>query len=484
MPDSEQDKEAASEAQEQEAEKEGPHAEVERIGPCECVIRIEADADYLRSRYQEELESLQSEVSLPGFRRGRAPVGLVEKRMGSAVRSDLISSVVTEAYDEAVEKENLRVVEQVDAPDLENLTWEPGQPVQVAFRCEVMPELELHDGDYKGLKVDVPVLEVTDDLLKEELERFVEQFATWEDASGGADWDDYVEAGVSLIEGPEWKETIGFYPRAERIGPFVAEGIRAALLGAQVGQEVELEAELPEEARGQRKELDPLVGQKVRLKLRLERIMRRKVPALDDEFARKLGMESAGEIESFVRQRLERNLAAERESILRGMLVRALLDRVAFELPPSLVERAATEVRMRSLVRLLSQGVSREEAEERSGSETEDSRDAMVRRLKASYILARIAEKENIYVTESEVDEQVRSFASRQGWRQERARAYMEERGLLRSFREDLRENKTLEFLKQHAEPNELPLDEFRRRYGTERSGSGQDEQGEEERAE
>ncbi|KPK58572.1 MAG: hypothetical protein AMK73_09165, partial [Planctomycetes bacterium SM23_32] len=260
---------ADAEAPEQEAEK-GPTVTVERTGPCECVIRIEADADYLRERYQDELATLQETVKLPGFRQGHAPVGLVERRMASALRTDLISSVATEAYEQAVEEHDLTVVNEAEAPDLENFAWEPGQPAEFVYRCEVLPEVALEEGDYKGLKVEVPALEATAELQQREVERFAQQFATWEEVKGaGIDWDDYVEAAVSVPEA-DWAETIGFYPRSERVGPFAVEGIKGVLVGAGAGDEVEVEGELLEGEAGRRPELESLAGSKVRLKLSVQ----------------------------------------------------------------------------------------------------------------------------------------------------------------------------------------------------------------------
>ncbi|MHC4591901.1 MAG: trigger factor, partial [Planctomycetota bacterium] len=324
MPDAEDT--AAETEQEEEAAEPGPSATVERTGPYECVIRIQADADYLRDRYQEDLASLQTEVTLPGFRQGHAPVGLVERKMGSALRSDVISSVVAEAYDKAVEDHDLTVVAETDAPDLENFTWEPGQPAEFEFKLEVMPEVELEEKHYKGLEVDAPALEVTDELLQREMERFAQQFATWEEVTGaGIDWDDYVEAEVSAPD-VDWSETIGFYPRAERIGPFSAEGIKAALVGAKVGDDVEVEAELPEDQVGGREQLASLAGQNTMLKLALSHVTRRKVPELDDELAEKIGLSSAEEIEPIVRERLANALEQRKGEIVRQVAVEAALE--------------------------------------------------------------------------------------------------------------------------------------------------------------
>jgi trigger factor len=460
--------EAAEPAEEAPTEEEeaGPDVTVERTGSCECVIRIEADADFLRSRYQEELESLQREVKLPGFRQGKAPMGLVERRMGKSLRNDVISAVVSSAYDDALHEHDLTVVAEVDAPDLENVTWEPGQPAAFEFRCEVLPEVELTEDDYKGLDVKVPALEVTDEMLQHELDRFAQQFSTWNEVAGeDIDWDDYVEAEVSVPKA-DWSETIGFYPRAERIGPFAVEGLKGLVSSARAGSELDVGAEVDGEQIGGREALEALAGQKVDLHLTIGQVMRRHVPALDDELAKKIGMESADEIQPVVRERLEASLKQEKEQITRDLLVDALVSKKDVELPDSLVERATRDEQTRALVRMLRMGVPRQEAERRAVEGVDRARSGVGRRLKGTFLLRKVAENERIIVTESEVDSQIRGFAARQGWREERARSYMEERGMLRTLRDDMREARVIDFLLESAKVTEVSPEEFRATRG------------------
>jgi len=315
------------------ADEKGATATVEHTGPCECVIHIEARADYLEKRYREELQSVQAEVALPGFRRGKAPVTLVERRMGRTLKNDVVSSVISECFDEAVEENDLNIVSQTDAPELEELQWEPGQPIEVDFRCEVLPQLELDEETYKGLQVEVPVLEVDDELFEQEKKRFAQQFATWEEVKGkGIDWDDFVEVAASAPEAG-WAELEHFYPRSERIGPFKVEGIKAVLGEAKVGDELELDAEVDQELLPDFPELESLVGRKVTLKLTIRNAVRRHVPAIDDDLAKKIGLENVAEIEDMLRERLEGALSEHKAELTRRMVVDALLEKVDFELP-------------------------------------------------------------------------------------------------------------------------------------------------------
>ncbi len=467
MPDEPQTEEQTQVAEE--AQEDAPEVAVERTGPCEVVIRIEADADALRRRYQEDLVSVQSEVALPGFRRGKAPAGLVERRMGSSLRSEVVSGVIDEGYEAAVKEHDLEVVADLEAPQVDEIDWEPGQPLAVEFRCEVLPEVEIEQEDYTGLEVEVPALEVDDELMEQEKRRFAEQFATWEEVSGeGIDWDDYVSGRVS-VEGVDWSDEIAFYPRAERIGPFEVEGVKAAMSGASVGDELELQGELTQddviEGLGR--------GDEVTLKVTVENAVRRRIPEIDDELATKIGLESVEEIEEMVRERLSSALQEERESVTHHMIVDAILERLDLEMPASLISRAEREQQTRNLIRMLRSGVPREQAEQRASQQADETREGIVRALKREYILRKIAEKERILVTESEVDSQIRAFAARQGWREEKAEAYLEERGMLRSLRADMREAKTLEFLVEKAQIEEVSAQEFQKRHGHDDSEAG-----------
>ncbi|MFO7958500.1 MAG: trigger factor [Candidatus Brocadiia bacterium] len=466
---------------EPEEAEEGVQVTVERQSPCACVIRVEADADYLRERYQDELSSLQEEVKLPGFRRGKAPIGLVERRMGGSLRDDLVASVLGDAYDDAVSEHDLNVVAEPEMPDLEEVDWEPGQPLEFEFRCEVMPEVELEEDQYKDLEIELPRMEADDELIEGEMQRFASRFATWEEVTeAGIDWDDYVEAEVSLVD-DDWSETIGFYPRAEEVGPFGVEGVKGALIGAKAGDEVELDAVVDADEVVEYDGLEPMAGQNVRLKLKIDSVMRHNVPELDDELAQKIGLESVEEVRDMVVDRLEDALNEQREELEEEMLRRKLVEAVEVPLPDSLVQRASERQQGRQFVRLLRSGVPRDEAERRAAEEADRTREAVEFSLRSSFLLRKIAEKERILVTESEVDSQVRAFAGRQGWREEKAREYLEERGMLRTMRNDMRESKTLEFLKENAEIKEMAPEEFSEKYGEGDTAAAEQTSGEQE---
>jgi len=475
--------EPEAESAEEQAAETGVHADVARQGACECVVKIQAEADHMKQRYEEELETLMKEVSLPGFRQGKAPRGLVEARFGKRVRNETLASVVSDAYDEAVKANDLTIAAEVDAPDLQEMDWEVGQPVEVEFRCEVLPLIELDEAQYKGLTVERPKLEITDELLEEEMRRFAQQLGSWEKVEkGGIDQEDYVEAQVTAVTagGQErLSKQIGFALRDERIGPFAAEGVKGALLGMEAGKSIEIDGVLPEDAAKlpqDHKDLEDLAGETLKLTVEVKEIYRQNIPQIDDELAKKLNMENADEVRNVVRERLERRLEGQGREATQYAVIDAIMANVPLDMPPSLIERATLEEQKKLMVRAMRLGTSRDQAEQLALNSAERSRETAVRSLKATYLLRYIAEKERIFVVDDEVQEQVRVLSARQGWSERKTERYMEENDLLASLRSDMRENKTLEMLIENAKLQDIEAEEFQRRIEERRQSAAQAE--------
>ena len=206
---------------------------------CRCTLEIEADADYLQKDYEERLSSLQSRISLPGFRRGKAPRALVERKVAEPVKSEMLASVLQDAYEKAVRDGDLQVVAELEPHDIESMEWEPGQPAKFKVVCEVLPKLELDKKDYEGLDVEVPALEVDSDMVQEQMDRFAARFGSVEKVEGaGIDIKDRVVCDLSVAregQGEPWVKEVDFSPGGERVGPFVVEGLKGSVLGAKTG---------------------------------------------------------------------------------------------------------------------------------------------------------------------------------------------------------------------------------------------------------
>ena len=443
---------------------------VTREGACECTIHIEADADGLQKRYDESLGALQKEAALPGFRAGKAPLPLVAKRLASRIRVNVLSAVLEEGYEKGAKDEDLTVVAQLDAPEVEDMEWEPGQPVEFTIKCEVLPKLELSEEQYKGRRIEAPKLEVTDELLGREMQAFARQLGRWDKVEdGAAEAEDYVKAQVTVPgegEEPVWQGEVDFVPRQSRLGPFTVEGLAEAVAGKNVGESIELEGTVAEGKAGDGVDeaLAPLAGQTVKLVAEVIEVMRLVAPEINDELAKKLGLEDADAVRDFVRERLQKRLEDEGKSFKEAALMRAMQETVVFDMPPSVVQRATQDEQRRLLSRAITNGMNVIQARELVEKNAELSQEVAVRKLKGSYLLRKIADLERIYILDDEVKELVRSLGAREGWTQAKTERYVEENDLESSLRSELRDKKTIEMLLAATQFEEVDPEEFQSR--------------------
>lgn len=462
------DQEAAQDAvkaqENADAEEQGISATVTKTGECECVIKVEADAEYLQKRYDEEFVTLQKDLALPGFRRGKAPQGLVERKLGEKLKTDTLSKVLEESFQTAVRENDLKVVAELESPDVEGYSWAPGKTAEFEFKCEILPDLHLEQSRYKGVKIEAPALTASEEMVQRELDRFAERFKVRTPVEGsGIDREDEVEVELAVsLEGPEdWIRKATFRPADERIGPFVVEGIVGSLLGVEAGEELEVTASWAEGAQPQRFGLAQYAGKEVPLRLKILNVYRVKIPEISDELAQKIGLENAEDIRTMVRKGLEKDIEARKRQVAEYVLLSEILDAVPFQMPPSLVAGAAQDRIGRSVVQQIRSGVPRQEAERRAEDQAERSREEAERDLKITYLLKTIADQERIYVEESEVQEQIRAIAARQKWTEQKAQRYLEEQDMQRSLREEMREAKTRKLLMDEAKIEEIDPEEF-----------------------
>ncbi len=432
--------------------------------PCCVVIEGEAEADALKEDYQEQLETYQENAQLPGFRRGKAPSVLIERRFGDSLKEQVLQSAASEIFREAVNDEDITVVKELDIPEFENFDWEPGQPAKFEFKCEVIPSLDPEEEQYKGLTIEAPSKEIPEELFESALKQFAQRFAEWEKLGEDAaiDREDSIRAGVKVLK-PELETNLAeedfyFQPTRGQMGPFEVEGLQGAMEGTKVGDSIEVEATFNKPPADD--DLGPELAEledsdNVTLELCVKEAYRQKVPEIDDELASRLGLESGDEIRDLVRSQVEQDVAQKRDSVMRDRLLDRLAEQVDIELPDSLVEQTAREQKQRALRRLWQNGRNLEEAKEEVEKDGafEEKAEKM---LKLELMLQKIAEKERIYVSESEVEEQIKIIADRQGQDTLRTRRMLEKEDMLDSLRSDMRKEKVIADLLENAEINEV----------------------------
>ena len=386
--------------------------EVTELGPMKRALKIEVPADEVTQRLAKAYVELNRQVNIPGFRPGKAPVALLEKRYAKTVEEDVIRNLVPDFYDKAIRQTGIVPV-HVEIPPLDRAKIKKDEPFTFTATIEIRPKIELRD--YKApnpisLKPDKRT--VTDEQLDRGLEVLREQQARLE----------AVPAGHSIVDGDYIVLDIhgaldgAALDGTKKEGQLHKVGSHTSILGLEIDSHVAgkkegdvLEVPQPYPAGHP----DPRVaGKTVVFTLTIKSVKEKKLPALDDEFAKDCGpFTSLQEIKEKLRNGMEQALKREIEDTYKDTIIKRLVETHHFDLPETLVER--------ELEAIIRQHAQQQKDDARHASGTEDlthlrqeHRNEAARRVKLGLVLETIAEKEGLTVTQDDLNAEIMRLAS------------------------------------------------------------------------
>ena len=386
--------------------------DVTELGPMKRALKIEVPADEVTQRLAKAYVELNRQVNIPGFRPGKAPLAMLEKRYAKTVEEDVIRGLVPDFYDKAIRQAGIVPV-HVEIPPLDRAKIKKDEPFIFTATVEIRPKIELRD--YKApspisLKPDNRT--VTDEQLDRGLEVLREQQARLE----------AVPAGHSIVDGDyivlDVQGTLDGAPLegTKKEGQLHKVGSHASVLGLEIDSHVAgkkegdvLEVPQPYPA----SHPDPRVaGKTVVFTLTIKSVKEKKLPALDDEFAKDCGpFTSLQEIKDKLRNGMEQALKREIEDTYKDTIIKRLVETHHFDLPETLVER--------ELEAIIRQHAQQQKGDAQKSPGTEDlthlrqeHRNEAARRVKLGLVLETIAEKEGLTVTQDDLNAEIMRLAS------------------------------------------------------------------------
>lgn len=425
-------------------------ATAEKLENNEVILDVEVEAGQLDRALEQAYRKLVKTVNVPGFRKGKVPRLVFENFVGkAALYNEAVEMVVPEAYMEAVKETG---VEPVSQPKVELVQVEEGQPVKFKATVRVKPEVNL--GQYTGLQVTKPVQEVTDQDVEAELTKLQERHARLENLEQGA-----VEQGdIAVIDfmgrkdGEEFEGGKGNdYSLEIGSGTFVP-GFEDQLVGAEVGETREVNVTFPEDYPN-----EDLKGQAVVFTVTVKGIKRKEVSALDDEFAKDVSeFDTIEELKADILNKLKEAAEKQARQRINNEAVKKAVDNAEVDIPKEMVELRQLEMLDNMEQRLQAQGLSMENYLKYTNSTRdqlkESLRDDAARGVKTTLVLEAVAKKENIAVSDEELEQEIARMAEH--YRQEPAvlRKILEGQNQLDYIRESLTQQKAIEFIADRAE--------------------------------
>ncbi|WP_447985637.1 trigger factor [Nitrospira sp. Nam74] len=434
--------------------------EVTELGPNKRALKIEVPEDEVNRQFTQAYVELNRQVRIPGFRPGKAPLSLLEKRYAKVIEEDLIRKLIPDYYDKAVRQAGFVAV-QVEVPPLERAKIKKNAPFSFTATVEIKPSIELRD--YKApnpisLKPDKRV--VTDEQVAQALDVLREQHAQLQAAPPGTALGegDYAVLDVEGFVDSAPLEGAKKEGHLHKIGsktPVLGIEVDQALLGKKEGESVEVPQPY------QDTHPDPqLAGKTVVFRMAIKAVKQKKLAALDDEFAKDCGpYSSLEELKAKLRGEMEATLKRDIEESYKDQILKRLVETHHFDLPDTLVERELTAAIRQHMESRMRQRGKIDQAEDlvKQQEEIKKLREELLpestRRVKLGLILEAIAEKEGIKVEEADVAAELERLAKRLKLTAEDIRRMVESAG--QDMREELfgriLAEKSLDFVYRHA---------------------------------
>jgi trigger factor len=421
------------------------------VSPTRKEIRIEIEPEEIRSAYDRISKQYSKAATVPGFRPGHAPTSVVRTRYKSEIRSDVIRELLPDAVNAAIAEHSIHAIGEpnVELDNTEALDNLGDQPITVKVGLEVLPEITL--SEYKGLEITRRLRPITDadiDRVIDEFRNSTAAFMPVEDRPSELGDTVTINARGKFADEPDAEEIKVDDVEVVLGGPGVQQEFTENLTGVRPEETKTFLVDYPQDFSS-----PGLAGKKVEYAAEVTAVRKKELPELDDEWAASLGgdVDSVATLKTKVREDLEARATAESDHQMRGEVVRKLVAAHQFEVPESLVEQQTVH-RLEEIARqMMNRGVDPRTAQLDWAGAREELKVQAEEDVRATMLMEKIAEAENITISDEEIEAEIESIATATRQSIEQVRAALTKNGGERSIAQRLRNRKALDLLIENA---------------------------------
>lgn len=372
-------------------------------------LKVEVEKERVNEALQQAYKKVVKEVNIPGFRKGKVPRKILEARYGKEVLyHDAFDFLVPSAYSQAVKAAE---IEPIDQPEISEFKISADQPATFTAIVEVKPEVEL--GQYTDLGIEKKEAELSEEELENQLKAYQEQHSQLEHTEREvvADKDFVIIDFEGFIDGKQFPGGSGEeYTLEIGSGTFIPN-FEEQLIGQKVGEEVELNLTFPENY-----QTEDLAGQDVLFRVKIKEIKEKKLPELNDEFAKEVSdFESLEQFEADLKEKMLEQKKQQLQQQLENELIKKVSENTTVDIPTPLVNNELDMMYHNLAYSLSRQGINIDDYFKHINSSKEDwqeqNREHATERAKNNLVLESIAKKEGIEVSDEEIDKSVEGMA-------------------------------------------------------------------------
>ena len=423
--------------------------QVEKLENNMAKLTIEVSAEELEKAIEGAYQKNKNKISIPGFRKGKAPRKMIEQMYGKEVfYEDAANALIPEAYDKALEE---CTEEIVSSPKIDVTQLEAGKPFIFTAEVALKPEVTL--GKYKGVKVDKIDVDVTDEEINAEIDKQREKNSRTVDITDRAvencdiatiDFEGFVD-GVAF-EGGKGTD----YPLTIGSGAFIP-GFEEALIGAEIGKETDVNVTFPEEYQAAE-----LAGKAAVFKCTVKKLQEKQLPELDDEFVSEVSDESdtVEEYKEEIKKQLSDKKAADAKNAKEDAVIDAIIADAKMDIPDAMVDTQQRQMLQDYAQRMQAQGISLEQYMQFTGMTTQMMLDQLkpqaLKRIQSRLVLEAVVAAENMEASEEEFEEEAKTMGEAYQMDVDKVKELLGENGK-KQVMQDICIKKAVEFVVENA---------------------------------
>jgi len=425
---------------------------VKDAGACRKTMKIVIPADKIAEEREDTLKAYAKNVSIPGFRKGKAPKDVVAHKFGKEITQDMEERLVPKYYHEALQEQpDLKVVTVMGVSEV---AITDGLPLELEITMDVEPEFKLPK--YAGISITEDKEEVNDEKVQERIDMIRRQHANYEDVEGKP----VAEGGMAQltyeaeVDGKPLEELAteakgigsgnGYWISADEHA--FLPGMGEAIVGMNIGDKKDVEVEFPAEFI-----VKELAGIKALYKIEVTGIRERTLPEIDETFLNRLQMESEEQLRTQVREEMERSSEATDRNKKQEQIIAYLIKKTKLDVPESVIQQQTRNMMYDIARQRMMMGQTQEQLQESQEEVLKEAQDRAQENVKLRYIGLGIADDLKLEASDNEVSEEIANMAIQQKRDAQELRKEMEENETLESIGDQIRFNKAMDYMLKNA---------------------------------
>ena len=421
--------------------------DIQNVGPCRKHVRVTVPRSDIDHFSGEALKEIVASASVPGFRRGRVPATLAQKRFKVDISNNVRQRVLMQSLEQLAEENTLDPINEPDF-DIDSLTIPEQGDFEYEFDVEVRPDFELPQ--YDGITVERPIREVSEADVDAYLNKFLAQYSVNESHDGAAEANDFVIAAVEFTrEGAPFRKISSIELQLKptiRFRDAELQGFDQLMAGAVAGTEKKTEVFISQEA-----EQVEMRGEKLDALITVAEVRRLKPPELNGTFFDRIGYPDLAALRAEVRGMLERQVVYEQRQSIRRQVIEKITESATWDLPEQLVRKQTENALRREVLEMEQAGFTTQQILARENQLRQNAVTSTRQALKEHFVLDKIAEHEKIEVTPVDIESEIQMMAIQRGENPRRVRARLIKSGVIENLEAQIRERKAVDVVLKSA---------------------------------